>query len=323
MPKRFAAEVAGHEAYQDQPLAQTRLDASTQRVVIIGTGPTMVDAAVALADANPGIELVAISRHGLLPQPQTLALSAHGISDSSGIDAYVPGTSLRQIVSSARLYIDALERQGVDWRNALTGLRKSVPELWASLGEADRQRFLRHVRAYWDVHRHRLAPAMASAVAALQASGRLRIQAGRIARLSPDGARITVHWRARGSHTQQLLSADRVVDCSGHDCRLRETRDPLLRHLLDSGVGSVDALGLGLRTARHGALVNADGEAARQLYYLGPMLRAAHWEATAVGELRQRVEALAEVLRESRPSGRLPESRYAATTSAVAELTNG
>ena len=40
----------------------------------------------------------------------------------------------------------------------------------------------------------------------------------------------------------------------------------------------------------------ADGGASEHLYYLGPLLRAAHWEATAATELRNHAEHLAQHL---------------------------
>ncbi len=46
-----------------------------------------------------------------------------------------------------------------------------------------------------------------------------------------------------------------------------------------------DALQLGIRTARFGACVDAHGRASERLYYLGPMLRADHLDATAAAEL--------------------------------------
>jgi uncharacterized NAD(P)/FAD-binding protein YdhS len=215
------------------------------------------------------------------------------------------GSSLRQIVAGVRTYLKAVQQQGFDWRDALVALRKSIPALWADLGDADRHRFLRHVRTYWDIHRHRLAPEIALKIAQLRASGQLKVHAGRIVRLMADGSTISVHWIARGRSEVQQLTVDRVLDCSGSDCRVLRTRDPLLRHLLDAGLASIDPHGLGLRTGPHGALINRDGDTAQQLFYLGPMLRARHWEATAVGELREHVDTLADALRahsSSRPA---------------------
>jgi len=238
-----------------------------------------------------------VSRHGLLPHPQTAGSVANVLNSGCSGFEMPAGSSLRQIVGGVRTYLKAVQQQGFDWRDALLALRKSIPLLWQGLGDADRCRFLRHVRTYWDIHRHRLAPEVALKIARLRASGQLRVHAGRIVRLAADGPGISVQWIARGETEVRKLSVDRVLDCSGSDCRVLRTRDPLLRHLLDTGVASIDPQGLGLRTAQHGALVARDGATAQQLFYLGPMLRAGYWEATAVGELRQHVETLAEALR--------------------------
>jgi hypothetical protein len=40
-------------------------------------------------------------------------------------------------------------------------------------------------------------------------------------------------------------------------------------------------------------LVDADGRSGPRLYYLGPMLRADHWETTAAHELRSHADRLA------------------------------
>jgi uncharacterized NAD(P)/FAD-binding protein YdhS len=57
-----------------------------------------------------------------------------------------------------------------------------------------------------------------------------------------------------------------------------------------------DPLGLGLRTGPAGAVIDADGWPGPHLFYVGPMLRADLWEATAVSELRVHVEQLASML---------------------------
>jgi uncharacterized NAD(P)/FAD-binding protein YdhS len=66
--------------------------------------------------------------------------------------------------------------------------------------------------------------------------------------------------------------------------------------MLAAGLAVADPHGLGWRTGAHGALIGHDGHAASHLFYLGPMLRAEYWEATAVGELRVHAQRLAAVL---------------------------
>jgi uncharacterized NAD(P)/FAD-binding protein YdhS len=65
----------------------------------------------------------------------------------------------------------------------------------------------------------------------------------------------------------------------------------LLSGLRAAGWCAEDTLNLGLRTGQYGACVDAKGRASEALYYLGPMLRAEHWEATAATELRDHAEA--------------------------------
>lgn len=312
VPRRYAAEVQRHLAYSCQPFQSELTHPADRRVLIIGTGPTMADLTAATVAANPQVELIAVSRHGLLPQPQTVCAGPNVSHMRHPQFQVPPAASVRQIVSSVRTYVEAVRGQGLDWRDALVALRGSVPALWEGLGDADRRRFLRHVRTYWDIHRHRLAPELAARIMRLRASAQLRVHAGRILRLVADRSRISLHWYARGQSDIQQLSVDRILDCSGSDYRILKTRDPLLRHLLDAGVASIDQNALGLRTGAQGALINRDGDTAQQLFYLGPMLRASHWEATAVGELRQRVDSLAQTLRSlsaRQPALRLRPSR--------------
>ena len=66
-----------------------------------------------------------------------------------------------------------------------------------------------------------------------------------------------------------------------------------MRSLIADGHVVPDALGLGIATDQHGALIDAGGRAARNLFYIGPMLRPRFWETTAVQELRVHAERLA------------------------------
>ena len=101
-----------------------------------------------------------------------------------------------------------------------------------------------------------------------------------------------VTWRARGG-APTALTVDLVVNATGADNVLKRSADPLLSWLRGAGLVAEDALNLGLRTGPHGACVDAKGRTSQALYYLGPMLRAQHWEATAATELRDHAERLA------------------------------
>jgi uncharacterized NAD(P)/FAD-binding protein YdhS len=309
--KEYAADVGTHPAYVRDPHRDEGVQSADNLILLIGTGLTMVDSAVAAAEGHPKLRIFAMSRHGLLPQPQRdpapTVLDAQ--ADLRGLPSNI---SLRRLVATVRELTRTVQDRGGDWREVVARLRDIAPAIWRSLGESERRRFLRHVRVYWDVHRHRMPPAIAERVAAMRASGQLQVHAGSIRKLRTEGRRIAVLWRPRGRSDTQELRVDRVVECSGSDRRLERTADVLLRQLLDDGIASSDATGLGLRTGKNGALIDASGRAAAELFYLGPMLRAAHWEATAVRELRLRAEELAAELANREPSGgALPAARVA------------
>jgi uncharacterized NAD(P)/FAD-binding protein YdhS len=86
---------------------------------------------------------------------------------------------------------------------------------------------------------------------------------------------------------------DLVVNATGPNYAIERSRDPLTNALRTAGLITPDALHLGIRTASYGACLDARGRPARDLYYLGPMLRADHWEATGAIELRDHAEKLA------------------------------
>jgi uncharacterized NAD(P)/FAD-binding protein YdhS len=119
------------------------------------------------------------------------------------------------------------------------------------------------------------------------------VHGGRIDSISAVGEQLRVSWRPRGRGEPRVLTVDLVVNATGPNYALGRSIDPLLNSLREAGLVSEDALSLGLRTDRYGACVDSQGQASPHLYYLGPMLRADHWEATAAAELRGHAERLA------------------------------
>src|SRR5262249_56271521 len=123
-------------------------------------------------------------------------------------------------------------------------------------------------------------------------------------------------WGAGGARSARTMLVDRVVNCTGPDYNVRRSRGLLMRSLLAQGLMVPDPHNMGIRTGAYGALIDARGRAATNLFYVGPLLRADHWEATAAQELRGHAERLAGYL--AAPVGRLraPVGRLCAGLSA-------
>lgn len=264
-----------------------------ETALLIGTGLTMADTVLAGdAAARSQVTFHAISRHGLVPPSQT-AFRHDGCADDGVSRLRAAALSATQLLRAVRDLTDEVQQRGGDWREAITSVRNLAPILWQRLPNRERQRFLRHARPYWEVHRHRLPQETLEKLSQLRRADKLHILAGRILGFQATGERIQVRWRARGSDAVQKLLVDRVINCTGPDYNVSRSNDPLVRWLLEHGLVTPDTLGLGLRTGAYGALIDSRDRMTASLYYIGPMLRADHWESTAAQELRIHAERLA------------------------------
>jgi uncharacterized NAD(P)/FAD-binding protein YdhS len=282
------------QLYIDDPWSIPLSFKSGERLLLIGTSLTMADVATAAAASTHGSAVVhAISRHGLVPPCQAPFGDDRCTTDSAALLRAASFSTLT-LLRCVRELVDETERNGGDWREAITFLRGIAPELWNHLSMKERRRMLRHVKPYWDVHRHRLPSETLARLRQMRLRQKLHIYAGRLLDSRMVNGEVQVTWRPRGAkEISQVLIVDRVINCTGADHDVRRTRDALMRSLLVHGLAVPDPLGLGIRTGPHGALIDAAGRTAPNLYYVGPLLRADHWEATAAHELRGHAEALA------------------------------
>jgi uncharacterized NAD(P)/FAD-binding protein YdhS len=295
-PLSAAKDIESHPGYVADPYTADLTFSPQESVLLIGTGLTATDFInVASADPTRTPALHMLSRHGLIPPRQT-AFRPDAFKGDGDALLLAASTSLTKLTSSVRLLAREAEKCGGDWREAVTFVRHMAPTIWQRLNQRDRARFLRHLRAQWDAHRHRLPPEALSRIDNLKGRSRLHVHAGRIQRMRILGERIEVTWLPRGTAKSQTQYFDRVINCTGPDYAIERSRDPLWRTLLQNGLCVPDAQKLGLRTGPHGAVIDADGWPGPHLFYIGPMLRADHLEATAVGELRTHASALATLL---------------------------
>lgn len=292
-PRRLPGEARMHEAMAlpgARGLAATT-DGAQLPILIVGTGLSMADIVCEAVHRHPDVRIHAISRHGLVPPSQTVFVQ-NAFHDAAGRLNAATG-SIARIVAEVRSLVTEAARSGSDWREVITHVRHAAPGLWQSLPQPERRRFLRHVKSYWDVHRHRLPALVRSRIEALRGSGQLIVHAGRVVELVVGETSTRATWVNRGTGELEILDVATVFNCTGPDYNLTQTTDPLWQALRARGLVWIDELGLGLRTGPSCEVVPAAGFGNPGLYYIGPMLRADHWEATAVGELRAFAERIA------------------------------
>ena len=275
--------------WQDDALDKIEPDA---RVLIIGTGLTMADVVASLAQRKHRGQIVATSRHGLLPQTHT-ATPAAPIELPPSVHHALRKHDVRQLVAALR----SLSHVVPDWRAAIDALRPHTQAFWRGASAQERRRFLRHVRSYWEVARHRLAPEIGELLQSLQDSGQLKVRAARLLRagLRADSAEVLI--RERGQEQIQVEHYDYVIRATGLDTDLLRSTHPLASHLRDSGVISAEVNGLGLNVTDDFEVIDQHGHRVAGLSCLGPLLRGHLWEITAVPELRNAAKVLAQRLR--------------------------
>jgi uncharacterized NAD(P)/FAD-binding protein YdhS len=187
----------------------------------------------------------------------------------------------------------------VDWREAVDELRPHTQALWRLHDREQQARLLRHLRPWWDVHRHRLAPPVAERVTQMKGEGRLSVVAGRILSVEHQGDQAQLVWRPRGQDEPRAMAVDRILLCTGPESDIALCGDPLLDRLAARGLIRSDRHRLGLDVDHAGRLLDADGAADDRLLAVGPLTRGAFWESVAVPDIRRQVWTTARMMTQS------------------------
>ena len=287
-PKTAATGDAGGRIIGD-PWAPGALDRiePTDDVIVVGTGLTMVDVVLWLEARGWHGTAKTLSRRGLIPR-------AHRPRPDT---ATPPTETLLHGAPSQRLREARRMAGETGWRGMMEGLRPITTDLWRRADPATRARMVRHLRPWWDVHRHRIADSIAAALTALATAGRLTVTAGRVSEIAQDADGVTLSYRPRNGPAQPSLTARWLIDCTGpgHNPAM----DPVTGPLLASGRARLDALKLGLDLDAQGRVLAADGTPDARLLVLGPPARAAFWETIAVPDIRKRIEDVVKTLTET------------------------
>ncbi|WP_292801624.1 FAD/NAD(P)-binding protein [Nostoc sp. NMS7] len=265
-------------------------------ILLVGTGLTMVDAVVALHQQGFQGQIHTVSRHGLMPfkHKSTAAYPAF-------INVETAPKTARGLLHLVRqeLRQTLTQQDAQDWRAVIDAMRPIISELWQALPLPEQKRFLRHVKAYWEVHRHRIAEGIAEVMDAAMESGQLNHYAGRIQSCQELENGVNVSICERGTQKNILLQVKRIINCTGANCDYRRLQHPLVASIQEQRLIRPNILSMGIDTAPNGALIDADGNTSQMLYTLGTPRKGNLWETTAVPEIRVQAANLAQELLKS------------------------
>jgi len=283
--RRLSDGVVLHDPWADD--AATGLVAG-RPMLVVGTGLTMVDLVLATRKHGFAGPIVVLSRRGLLPQRHAASGGTWPTPDFSPAER----VSLLAMLRRVRAEVRAAAAQGIGWRAVIDALRPVTVQLWRGFPTRERARFLRHLRPYWDVHRHRMAPDVADAFEAMLAAGTVQVRRGRLGAIERDGDDAVVSWHPRGGGAAENVSVQRVIFATGVPAS--DAGDPLIASLCEHGLARIEPHGLGLAVTEALQLIGVDGRVSPRLWALGPLVRGVFWECTAVPDIRVQARTVAE-----------------------------
>jgi len=276
-------QVVFHDPWRADAIAGLRPD---EPVLIVGTGLTMVDLVLGLHGQGFRGPIFALSRRGLLPQRH----ESIGRPWPTPVFTAEERHSALALLRRLRLEASNAAAHGVRWHAVIDSMRPITAALWRGLPRAERQRFLRHARPYWDVHRHRMAPAAAEVFDKLTKSGALRLKRGRVRNIETANGQATVVLENRATQQPETLAVQRVIFATG--LAGAPARDGLVARLLNTGLARTDPQGLGLEVTEALEIVNAQGALAWRMWALGPIVRGVFWECLAVPDIRVQAQQI-------------------------------
>jgi uncharacterized NAD(P)/FAD-binding protein YdhS len=271
-------EVVQHPNYLGDPWrgAGLRFIPNGASILLVGTGLTMVDQVLSLQAQGHRGAIYALSRRGFYPQP-------HQPSPAySWFAAYaeVP-TSPLSLLLLVRSEVRRAAELGIPWTSVVNDLRAYTPMLWQNWDLSQRQQFLRHVRPYWEVHRHRLPAASIAALNALEGRGQLMRFGARLADVSATEQGFCVRFVPRGAKEAQTLDVNWILNCTGPQSLGKKLNESWIQSGMAHELLKADALNLGIELGT---------KANDRLHLIGPPRKGSSWESTALREIRQQVK---------------------------------
>ena len=246
-------------------------------VTLIGTGLTMLDHAVSLLKSSKNIRVAALSRRGFLPLP-------HAPYQQYDFPDYTvkPHEDINTLYRSIRDYYEKHKSLGLEWRCLIDKIRLQVRELWQALNSDSKKRFIRHLKPYWEIHRHRAPQQVLQIITNAMEAGRFDLLRGRVKQVEIVDAS-TLQITLGSKEKTSSVETNYLLNSSGLQNNIRLTADHLLRSLMKRGHMHPDVNGLGIEVDEQGALSCIHDK--KNIFSLGALRRSAELECTAAKEI--------------------------------------
>lgn len=263
-------------------------------VLIIGNGLTMVDTVLGLLEQGFKGEIYSISPNGFNNLPHR----HNGLQYSKLVEELKDNLTLFELVKLVNKHIKLVREYGVSAEPIIDSLRPHTQKIWKSLSEKEKELFMSRLRHLWGVARHRIPLHSHDKIQQLIIDSKIHINSGKIIDITESKEFVTVEFFDKKENKAKKINVSRVINCTGPETDLMNIDKSFLKNCLLKGITKQDKLKLGITTDTETfQVINADGKPHANLFTVGSNLKGELWESTAVHELREQAEKLAEKLK--------------------------
>ncbi|MER9337536.1 FAD/NAD(P)-binding domain-containing protein [Mesorhizobium sp. M0293] len=257
-------------------------------VLIVGSGLTSADMVAELDRRGHRGRILALSRRGLRSRGHP---DVRG--EPFGDFASAPATTALGLLKNIRATLAAARAANVNWQSVFDQLRLQGPVLWAALAPPERARLVRQLRVFWDVHRFRIAPQVASVLDRRYAAGTFDTIAARLVASNDEDGSLAVSFQRRGQTRIETARFDAVINTTGPAHGQALQLNPALRSLAEAGLIKADQYGLGIETDLDSRAVGQDGRTLTTLFVAGPLARGTFGELMGLPEVARHAQTVA------------------------------
>lgn len=274
-----------HDHYLTDPWGfnQIKKIPTKATIVIIGTGLTAIDILLSLQAQNHTGKIYLLSRHGLLPKvhERYTPLPAQRLSS----DFESPKKALKYIRHK-------IKSENLNWRAVVDSLRSITQDIWLQWNHNDRLKFMRHLKSFWEVHRHRIAPQVNAVLESMLSTGQAQVLDSKLSTITQGKHDFRLSLTKKSNNAEVSIDADYIINCTGPNyISLYDTS--LFQSLIRQNLIAWDPLKLGFAIDNNFQLLSTTGVVCDNLFTAGPLCKALLWEITAVPDIRSQIKKLA------------------------------
>ena len=257
---------------------------------IIGSGLTMVDTVLSLLNKKFKGKIYFNSRHGLLPLSHQHFIKSEFLSLND-----LPSPRLLDTIKIFRKWVKLFKSEGKPEFLAADKFRAITQQIWRGWTLHEKKYFLRFLKTPWNVARHRIADEVFQTLDMAMKEGKLIYVPGKITSVAENDNGISVQV-SKNKNNIQIFRTTHLFNCTGPKDSYKNSTNPFIRSLINSGVAMHDDLDMGLKVADNYAVKNSKGETSDSIFTTGVVIKGSYWESFAVPDLRKQVKAVSENL---------------------------